>query len=55
MKNKTYYFRSYQDPTIRKVELTAARLDDDKVLVIPMHTDQPTFRDVTSQARILAR
>lgn len=55
LKNKAYYFRSYQDPTIRKVELAKLRLDDDKVLVIPMHTDKPTFQDATSQARILKR
>jgi choloylglycine hydrolase len=55
MKNKAYYFRSYDNPTIRKVELTKLRFENDKVLVIPMHTDKPTFQDVTSQARILMR
>jgi choloylglycine hydrolase len=55
MKNKAYYFRSYANPTIRKVDLSGLRFDTDKVLVIPMHTDKPTFEDVTGQARILTR
>ena len=55
LKNRAYYFRSYQDPTIRKVDLKTLRFDDDKVLVIPMHTDRPDFQDVTSRARILMR
>ena len=55
MKNRAYYFRSYQDPSIRKVDLQALRFDDDKVLVIPMHTDRPSYQDVTGRARILTR
>ena len=55
LKNKAYYFRSYANPTIRKVDLAKLRFDDDKVLVIPMHADRPVFQDVTAQTRILTR
>ena len=55
LKNKAYYFRSYQNPTLRKVDLSGLDFDDDKVLVIPMHTEGPTFEDVTHRTRILTR
>ncbi|MGD9722281.1 MAG: linear amide C-N hydrolase [Pirellulales bacterium] len=55
LKNKAYFFRSYRDPTIRKVDLSGVKFDADKVLVVPMHTDQPAYQDVTNRSRILAR
>ncbi len=51
MTNKRFYFKTYEDQRIRKIELSKLNFDSGKVLVIPMVSEQPPFEDITAKAK----
>ncbi|MBM4327899.1 MAG: choloylglycine hydrolase family protein [Deltaproteobacteria bacterium] len=51
LKNKLFYFQTYENPDLRKVDLGKLDFTADKVKFIPMDGDAQSVKDVTATAK----
>lgn len=51
LKNKIFYFRTYENPDLRKVDLSKLDFSTDKVKFISMYGDPQSTKDVTATAK----
>lgn len=49
--NKIYYFRSYKDLNLKKIDLKKIDFNYNKIKTIPFYTEPQEIRDVTSQLK----